>query len=158
MSPVLIDRTPIRAAEDEKQALREIRHALDGHEDVHIVSAAGEIEMPGSVHRALLGLVQALLSGEAVSIVPLDSEYTTNGAADFLGMSRPHLITLLERGEIPFRKVGSHRRVKFADLVTYRERRDVERGRALAALVELSEEAGLYEREDAILPHHTDEG
>lgn len=158
MSPVLTDRTPIRAAEDEKQALREIRHALDGPENVRIVSDAGEIEMPESVHRALCGLVGALLSGEAVSIVPLDSEYTTNGAADFLGMSRPHLITLLERGEIPYRKVGTHRRIQFSDLVEYRERRDTERGRAFAALVELSEEAGLYKREDALLPRTNNEG
>ena len=78
------------------------------------------------------------------AIVPDSAELTTQQAADFLNVSRPYLIGLLEADEIPYRKVGTHRRIRFEDLREYRRRDDLKRRRAADGLTQLSEELGLY--------------
>jgi excisionase family DNA binding protein len=70
---------------------------------------------------------------------------TTQQAADFLNVSRPYFIRLLEQGAIPHTKTGSHRRVRLDDVLAYKRQRDAERRRALDDLVALSQEMGLYE-------------
>jgi excisionase family DNA binding protein len=63
-----------------------------------------------------------------------------------LNISRPYLIKLLEQGDIPFTKTGTHRRVRFSDLMEYKKYRDSERRKGLAELTQLSQELGLYEK------------
>jgi len=72
------------------------------------------------------------------------SSLTTQEAADFLGISRPTLVKLLEQGEIPYEQPGRHRRVMFSDLLAYRQRRQEERRAALDRMTEDASEAGLY--------------
>ncbi|HEX6523200.1 MAG TPA: excisionase family DNA-binding protein, partial [Streptosporangiaceae bacterium] len=77
-------------------------------------------------------------------IIPKDAEFTTQQAADFLNVSRPYLIKLLESGQIPCRKVGRHRRITFDALMEYRRHDDVKRRTAADDLAQLSEELGVY--------------
>ena len=83
------------------------------------------------LRRALAELAQ----GHAVAVTALDAELTTQEAANHLKMSRPHLIRLLEEGKIRFRRVGTHRRIRFGDLEAYRTKAEEEGREAMAALV-----------------------
>ena len=85
-----------------------------------------------------------LAQGRGVQIVPKDVELTTQQAADLLNVSRPYLISLLESGQIPYRKVGKHRRITFDALMEYKRHDDLERRTAADELTQLSEELGLY--------------
>ncbi|GGO40723.1 hypothetical protein GCM10008949_50530 [Deinococcus humi] len=81
--------------------------------------------------------------GHAVQVLPVHAELSTQEAADLLGVSRPHLVKLLEEGALPHHKVGTHRRVKLDDVLTYRHQRDQDRRQALQALADLDQELGL---------------
>ena len=82
-------------------------------------------------------------------LVPEDEAFTTQAAANYLGMSRQHLVGLMERNEIPHHKVGTHRRVSFKDLLTYERARDKNRREALDKLAAETDAAGLYDSDYA---------
>lgn len=86
-----------------------------------------------------------MASDRAVSIVRYNRELTTQQAANILNVSRPFLVKLLDEGAIPYIKVGSHRRIQFKDLIIDKEHRDRKRRKLLDQLIEMTEEAGLYE-------------
>lgn len=108
-----------------------------------------QLVVPLSVAHSFAQVLRAHAENEAVTIVYDDAELTTQQAADYLNVSRPYLIKMLETGVLPFRKVGIKRRVKFADL---REYRDSERARIAPALEELSQIG--QEIEESILTRH----
>ncbi|MCE2718147.1 MAG: helix-turn-helix domain-containing protein [Dolichospermum sp.] len=114
-----------------------------------LVGADGqEIIIPDSIYKILLQAVHAMALGKAISIVPQEQKLTTQEAADLLKVSRPYLIKLLDQGEIPCIRVGTHRRVRFDDLMKYKEQRDAKRSQFLQEMIDISEEAGFYDDEE----------
>lgn len=101
------------------------------------------ISLPLDAFRVLLEVLGQMANGNAVTIVPVHAELTTQQAAEMLNVSRPFLIALLEEGKIPFRKVGTHRRILAKDLLAYREQDQIARREALRALTEEAESLGL---------------
>ncbi len=140
----------IKAEQQEKQSLQQIERILADEVSVpKLVGANGEqIHIPRSVHKLLSQVVHAMVADRAISIVIQPQEFSTQQAADYLNVSRPFLIKLLEQGEIPFTKVGTHRRIRFDNLISYKTKRDVERSELLQELVDISEEARLYEEDE----------
>jgi excisionase family DNA binding protein len=84
--------------------------------------------------------MQHMAQGKAISIIPSSAEITTQQAAEMLNMSRPHVVKLLEEGELPFHKVGTHRRIKLKDLEKYRSKMEKEREEALTELARQAQE------------------
>ncbi len=118
-----------------------------------IVSADGtQHEIPEAMVEVLRQVATALSAGMGVNIAPLNAMLTTQEAADFLGVSRPTLVRILERGEIPMEKPARHRYVRLSDLLAYQRRSRAERLHALEEMVEASEEVGLYEATDGLPP------
>jgi excisionase family DNA binding protein len=101
------------------------------------VRDAGEeetIELPAGAVKLLQAILEDMASGHAVTIVPQNAELTTQQAADFLNVSRPFLVQLLEHKKLPFRLVGTHRRVRFEDVLRFKENIDTERRKVLDQL------------------------
>ncbi len=103
-----------------------------------------QVELPEEAAALLRDLFAALAEGEAVSVVPLHRELSTQEAADMLNISRQGLVNLLEAKKLPFHKHNKHRRILAADLLRYKRQRDEERAEALRELTQLSEEVGNY--------------
>lgn len=101
------------------------------------------IALPMSAFRLLADILTEMARGNAVTLIPIHAELTTQQAADMLNVSRPHLIELLESGAIPHRKVGTHRRVLVHDLMAYKSKTDQARLKALQELSALDQELGL---------------
>ncbi|CBL47323.1 Excisionase/Xis, DNA-binding protein [gamma proteobacterium HdN1] len=98
-----------------------------------------EVILPGIVVQMLLGVLSEVSKGNAVSIIPRHQEVSTQEAANILNVSRPFFVGLLESGEIPFRKVGAHRRVLLLDVLEYQNCNAQRRHNVLDELAELSQ-------------------
>lgn len=99
-----------------------------------------EVSVPESSLRILLAYLYSLGEGQAVTILPTETEMSTQQAADILNVSRPHLVKMLEDKKIPYHKVGRHRRIKATDLKKYKEQRDEKRGELLDELTSQAQE------------------
>lgn len=109
-----------------------------------LVSPDGEkIDIPPALFELLAAVAEELGQGHGVSVLPLHRQLTTTEAAQLLNVSRPHVILLLERGDLPFEKVGTHRRVRLADVLAYRQIQDQRRQEALANIVRQGEDLNL---------------
>lgn len=130
MSAALATHTYLPA---DRVSLAEISDALSGDEFA-LVGPSGRIALPGAVHDVLVQVVESMLAGKAVHVTPSEQLLTTQQAADMLGMSRPTVVAILERGELLHEMVGTHRRIRIGDLLEYRGRRREEQMRVLAEM------------------------
>jgi excisionase family DNA binding protein len=101
------------------------------------------LRLPPRILRLIADMLGSLAQGKAVAVMPKELDVTTQEAAMFLNVSRPYLVRLLEEGRMPFHKVGTHRRVRFDDLVSYMEERRKVSDEALQQLVDQAQELGL---------------
>ena len=139
--------------EEETQISKESSRILAAHishknHHLKIVEDDGSEQsatIPAAAYRLLVDILTQMSRGNAVTIIPIHAELTTQEAADLINVSRPFLIKQIEAGEIPHHKVGRHRRVRFADLMEYKKNIDTARSKVLDEIVAISEELGLYD-------------
>ena len=112
--------------------------------DIFVQGTEQTIAIPREIAETLQKVLAIEAAGKSVRVVPEESEFTTQQAADFLNVSRPHVVKLIDEGSLPGYKVGSHRRVSLADLQKYKNERDARQRRAVAELTALSEDLELY--------------
>jgi len=96
-------------------------------------------QLPAAALRPIMEFLQHMAQGTPVTMVPLRALLTTQEAADLLRVSRPYLIKLLEGGKIPFKKVGSHRRIEYSAVVKYQRERNVAREKAMEEMSAISQ-------------------
>lgn len=111
------------------------------------VADAAPIAVPASIFRMFVKMLVEMGNGNAVAMVPVHAELTTQQAADLLNVSRPHLIKLLDTNALSYRMVGTHRKLKAKDVLNYRESTAHARAEGLKQMVTLDEEFGLYDDE-----------
>ncbi len=104
------------------------------------------LELPDPIFKLLARVVRTMREGKAVVLLQESESMTTQAAAEFLGVSRPFLVDLLEKDALPHHKVGTHRRVYLKDLMEYQHQRDSRRRATLDELRRKVEAAGLYEK------------
>jgi excisionase family DNA binding protein len=129
-----------------RAAAERLRSVAEAGQDIQI-SVEGKpnviVPLPARAVELIFKLLDVMADEVPVSIIPHNSEMTTQQAADYLNVSRPHLIQQIEAGKMPFRKVGSHRRIKFADLLAYEADLAKVQAQAMKTLADEAERLGL---------------
>lgn len=115
-------------------------------EKVHLQTDSGAtFSLPPNAINVLKDLLKEIAKGNSISITSVNAQLTTHQAADLLNVSRPYLIKLLDQNQIPYRKVGTHRRIPLQALMEYKAKEDEKVNRALDEMVSISENLGLYD-------------
>ena len=104
-----------------------------------------QLELPDPLYRLLLRIIGDVLEGRPIAYTPATQELTTQQAANFLGMSRQFLVDLLDKGEMPYHRVGTHRRLMLKHVIEFRRRRDQRRHEALNRMAKEAVESGHYD-------------
>lgn len=128
----------------ESDNLAEVYDFLAAHEErrgqaptpQYVLAGPGthdQVQLSADIHRVLLQVVSALQAGRAVTVTPQNMTLTTQQAADLLGVSRPTVVKLLDRGEMPYERIGERRKLQLRDVLAYRDRRRQAQYDAIAA-------------------------
>jgi excisionase family DNA binding protein len=129
--------------EQAKETSRTLSKYSNDQLNIKIFDSEGNAEdlvLPGYALNLLLDILTQMSKGNAVSFLPINAELTTQQAANLLNVSRPYLVELLEKKQIPYRKVGTHRRLLAKDVIAYKEKEDESRLKALDELTTQAQE------------------
>ena len=129
-------------------ALASVIDQLDPGEteiEIEIEETNDRIKIPLRALLLLGDILKAMSQGNPISIVPIATEVTTQKAAEILGCSRPHLVKMLEEGKIEYTKVGKHRRLKFEDVIKYKQQQKKDQKQHIIDIMNFDEEKGLYD-------------
>lgn len=140
---------PVTAPEATRPSLVDLYNLLsdNAHTTGQFTMVAADrraVALPSTVVQLLRQVVGTLAKGDALTLVAIHQELTTQQAADLLNVSRQYLVRLLDDGKLAYHKTGTHRRLKLEDVLEYRRRRDGERKQSLAELSRMTQEFGGY--------------
>ncbi|MHB9118329.1 MAG: excisionase family DNA-binding protein [Burkholderiales bacterium] len=144
--PDLPTGTEVSLAKESSRQLSLYLSSKEEAQSIRVIDQAGEheaVRVPTAAFRLLIDILSEMAQGNAVSMIPVHAELTTQEAADMLNVSRPHLIKLLDGGAIPFHKVGTHRRVCYQALVDYKTKIHTDRLKALEELTAQAQELNM---------------
>ena len=140
-SLLLGERLPRR---DEREVARQLRDIITAFGEKGLMISdprnTQQISLMPSIAQLLTEVLGHVSAGEAVTLIPVSEQLTTQRAADLLNVSRPHLVKLLENGEIPYTMVGRHRRIGARDLFRFKRKRDADRAAALEDIASVDAE------------------
>ena len=125
------------------RALSKYAHNERLHLKIASNNESEDLILPGYAINLLLAMLTEMSKGNAITVMPIHAELSTQETAELLNVSRPHLVDLLEQGKIPFRKVGTHRRILANDVFDYKQRIDAARFKALDDLAAQAQELGM---------------
>jgi excisionase family DNA binding protein len=137
-------REPLTATETEaviaRKSAERLASVVEAKQDitVHIEGTKIAVPLPARAVELMFEILTAMANGQPVSVIPQQAELSTQQAADFLNVSRPFVVKLIDEGKLPARKINRHRRIKFADLVEFEKQSQIERIQALAEMAELT--------------------
>lgn len=139
---------PITVADEERKQVVALDRLLERALDVTLQATLDgrSVMVPATVRDAMRVLVHSLATTGAAMVVPAERLLRTQAAADILNVSRPYLTKLLDRGIIPYHRVGNQRRVRLEDVLAYKARRDADRSATLDDIIAASQEYGLYDQ------------
>ena len=153
MTSIIFDRNPYIPTEFEAQLSQESSRILASHiphqrstielKVIEDDKSEQKVVIPAAAFHLLVDILSQMSQGNAVTLIPIHAELTTQEAADILNVSRPFLIKLIETGEIICRKVGRHRRIRFEDLMSYKQRIDSDHTQALDELASQAQELNM---------------
>ncbi len=133
-----------------EEQLAELAKVFAKPDHVALIDAQGNrTHLPEALFAHFARIVRLMSEKKAIVLVPEDEAFTTQAAANYLGVSRQHLVDLLDAKEIPHHKVGTHRRVTFKDLLVFERKRDKARRETLDKLAAEIDSAGLYDSDYA---------
>ncbi|MCO5730989.1 helix-turn-helix domain-containing protein [Rhizobium sp. SSA_523] len=131
---------PVTATETEaviaRRAAERLQPVAEAQQDItiHIEGSRVVVPLPARAVELMFTVLSAMANGQPISVIPQQAELSTKQAADFLNVSRPFVVKLIDEGRLPARKVNRHRRIKFADLVAFEKASQSERMNALAEM------------------------
>jgi excisionase family DNA binding protein len=145
LEPVTPTDHEVHLAEESVRALSRLvpKHEIETIRVAQADEAGESVVIPAVAFRLLLTILEEMAKGNAVTVIPIHAELTTQQAAELLKVSRPFLVRLLDEGKIPFHRVGTHRRVYFRDVMAYKRENREQRRRVLDELAAEAQELGM---------------
>jgi excisionase family DNA binding protein len=129
-----------------EQASKLYRTLIREHTTALVGPGGERIELPPALHEVLVRVVERMQEGQAVAVMPLMEELSTQAAADLLGISRQFFVRECEAHKLPFHLTGTHRRVLLKDLLDYKKRREQARRESIVRIARQAEELGEYDK------------